>query len=276
MATPPTSWNDVPAGRGRLRRLVPAIVRMATGATALTQKARRRGVRTKMIWGSALIANEVGPMIFEAFLPTALAEGRFVAAASPTVVGAGLVADPARPRASASGRLCGQACGDAVSAAMALAPTTLAPATLAPMTLAPMTLASVTRFRLRAVRFLPVLMLHANRTIAQIRKADGFLAGAVQRDADLAFWTMTLWRDQHAMRADGASGAHRKAAPHLAEWADEARGVNWLQTGSDLPNWPQAVRRLRDDGRPLSLRHPGPNRGDRSFADPQMTQGMRL
>jgi hypothetical protein len=43
-----------------------------------------------MIWGSALIANEVGPMIFEAFLPAALAEARFVAAPSPTVVGAGL------------------------------------------------------------------------------------------------------------------------------------------------------------------------------------------
>jgi NADPH:quinone reductase-like Zn-dependent oxidoreductase len=95
MATPPTSFDNVPAGRGRLRRLVPAIARMLSGTMTLALKARRRGVRTKMIWGSALIANEVGPMIFEAFLPTALAEARFVAAPSPTVVGTGLAQIPA-------------------------------------------------------------------------------------------------------------------------------------------------------------------------------------
>jgi len=95
LATPPTSFDDVPAGRGRLRRLVPAIARMLTGNIALTLKTRRRGVRTKSIWGSALIANEVGPMIFEAFLPAALAEARFVAAPSPTVMGTGLAQIPA-------------------------------------------------------------------------------------------------------------------------------------------------------------------------------------
>ena len=90
MATPPTSFDNVPAGRGRLRRLIPAMARMLAGTMALTLKARCRGVRTKIIWGSALISNEVGPMIFEAFLPAALAEARFVAAPSPMVVGAGL------------------------------------------------------------------------------------------------------------------------------------------------------------------------------------------
>ena len=95
MATPPTSFDNVPAGRGRLRRLVPAIARMLVGTMRLALKARRRGVRTKMIWGSALIANEVGPMIFESFLPGALAGSRFVAAPSPTVVGAGLAQIPA-------------------------------------------------------------------------------------------------------------------------------------------------------------------------------------
>ena len=94
MATPATSFDDVPAGRGRLSRLIPAIARMLTGTAALTLKARRRGVTTKMIWGGTLIANEVGPMIFEAFLPAALAEGRFVAAPPPKVVGTGLTEVP--------------------------------------------------------------------------------------------------------------------------------------------------------------------------------------
>jgi NADPH:quinone reductase-like Zn-dependent oxidoreductase len=94
LATPAASFDDVPAGRGRWRRLAPAIARMAVGNITLALKAKRKGVRTKFIWGSDLIGNEVGPMIFEAFLPAALAEGRFVAAPQPTVVGAGLAQIP--------------------------------------------------------------------------------------------------------------------------------------------------------------------------------------
>jgi hypothetical protein len=139
-----------------------------------------------------------------------------------------------------------------------------------------MTLVSVTRFHLRSARFFPFFMIHANRAIAQIRRAEGFLAGVVQRDDDQAFWTMSLWRDEHAMRAYGASGAHRKAMPHLAEWADEAGVAHWVQVGENLPDWPEAVRRLRDEGRSSSLRHPGPNHKDRSFVDPRMSHGMRL
>ena len=135
-------------------------------------------------------------------------------------------------------------------------------------------LVSVTRFRLRSLRFLPFFVLHANRAIAQIRKSDGFLAGAVQRDADLAFWTMTVWRDETAMRAYGASGAHRKAAPRLSEWADEASVGRWSQVGDNLPEWPEAVRRLREEGRPLVLRHAAPAQAP--FAEPRMTYGMRL
>lgn len=135
---------------------------------------------------------------------------------------------------------------------------------------------SVTRFHLRSLRFLPFFILHTNRTIAQIRKADGFVAGAVQRDADHAFWTLTVWRDASAMRAYGTSGAHRKAIPHVAEWADEASVAHWSQAGRDLPEWPEAVRRLREEGRPLTLRHPGPTHAEQGFAEPQMTYGMRL
>ena len=137
-------------------------------------------------------------------------------------------------------------------------------------------LVSVTRFRLRSVRFLPFFVLHANRTIAQIRKADGFVAGAVRRDADLAFWTLTVWRDERSMRAYAASGAHRKAMPHLAEWADEARVGRWFQPGGDLPEWPEAARRLRAEGSTLTLRHPAPTQLERRFAELQMTYGMRL
>ena len=138
------------------------------------------------------------------------------------------------------------------------------------------TIVSVTRFRLRSLRFLPFFILHTNRTIAQTRKAEGFLAGAVRREADLAFWTMTVWRDEHVMRAYGASGAHRKAAPHLAEWGDQASVCHWTQHGSELPEWPAAVRRLREVGRPLRLKHPSLDHAEQGFAEPKMSYGMRL
>jgi hypothetical protein len=102
------------------------------------------------------------------------------------------------------------------------------------------------------------------------------VAEAVQRDAELAFWTMTVWRDAHAMRAYGASGAHRAAMPHLADWADEASVGHWEQVGAELPAWPEAVRRLREDGRPVTLSHPAPGHAEHRFAEPRMTQGMRL
>jgi hypothetical protein len=51
-------------------------------------------VQTRFIWGAALIGNEVGPMIFEHFLPQALANARFTAAPAPQVVGTGLAQIP--------------------------------------------------------------------------------------------------------------------------------------------------------------------------------------
>jgi threonine dehydrogenase-like Zn-dependent dehydrogenase len=94
LASPPTSFDAVPAGRGRLRHLLPAVARMIAGNLRLAVKASTKRVRTKFIWGSSLLANEVGPMIYEDFLPSALAEGSFVAAPDPLVLGDGLAAIP--------------------------------------------------------------------------------------------------------------------------------------------------------------------------------------
>ena len=95
VATPAASFDDVPAGRGRIWRLAPAVARMLAANVALAIKARRKRVRTKFIWGSALLGNEVGPLIYERFLPAALAEARFVAAPEPLMAGHGLECIPA-------------------------------------------------------------------------------------------------------------------------------------------------------------------------------------
>ena len=144
------------------------------------------------------------------------------------------------------------------------------------MTAPVVTLVSVTRFRARAMLFVPLFALHANRAIAQVHKADGFVAGAVQRDSDLAFWTMTVWRDEAARQAYVASGAHRAAMPHMFDWGAEASVTRWSQDGAELPAWSQAVLRMREAGRPSRLRHPGPHHAQRDYPKAQASFGGRL
>lgn len=53
-------------------------------------KSKARGIRYKFIWGGSLIHNEVGKVIYADFLPKALAEGTYIAAPEPHIVGKGL------------------------------------------------------------------------------------------------------------------------------------------------------------------------------------------
>ena len=95
LATPPASFAAVPAGHGRLARLVPVMAGFVTGNLALAIKARRAGAVTRFIFGSSIRTNDVGRMIYEDFLPAALAEGRYRAAPEALIAGRGLAAIPA-------------------------------------------------------------------------------------------------------------------------------------------------------------------------------------
>jgi NADPH:quinone reductase-like Zn-dependent oxidoreductase len=90
IATPPVSFGQLgEPGRGRLA--VPALVRrMITSNVGLQIAARRRGVRTKYIFGTTLKNNEVSTLIYRDFLPAALADGRYLAVPRPAIVGHGL------------------------------------------------------------------------------------------------------------------------------------------------------------------------------------------
>lgn len=89
-------------GAGSLRKVLAVAAGAAGGArrVASTQpaplvgtvrpRARRRGVRLSAVWGGTLMDNEVGPAVYTAFLPAALASGRYRAAPDATVVGNGL------------------------------------------------------------------------------------------------------------------------------------------------------------------------------------------
>lgn len=94
LATPPVSFDDVPAGAGRWRKLVPVLARIVLDNLGLMLRARQRGVRTKFIWGGSPVGNDIGPMIFEHYLPAALAMGRYIPAPEVEVAGDGLTAIP--------------------------------------------------------------------------------------------------------------------------------------------------------------------------------------
>jgi quinol monooxygenase YgiN len=112
---------------------------------------------------------------------------------------------------------------------------------------------------------------HAWRSISQIRNAEGCISLALLRDKGRAFWTMTLWTDERSMKAYITSGSHRKAMPGLADLADEASVVHWHQEHPERPDWTEAARRMRTEGRPSKLRHPGPHHADLSFPAPWTT-----
>jgi len=135
-----------------------------------------------------------------------------------------------------------------------------------------MPLVSVTRFRARALWFVSMLLFHAQRSISQIRNVNGCIAMALLRDKNHAFWTMTMWADERFMKAYMTSGSHRKAMPRLADWADEASVVHWYQDHAKRPDWNEAARRMRAEGRPSKLRHPSPHHADLSFAAPWTTR----
>lgn len=135
---------------------------------------------------------------------------------------------------------------------------------------------SVTRFRSRSLLLVPLFVYHASRSARQVRTSDGFLAGEAQRDHELAFWTMTLWRDETSLRAYVMGGPHRAAMPRLARWGVEASVVRWQQDGAQLPGWDEAVRRMRRQGRALYVKHPGPRHASLDFSDPDVRTRTRL
>ena len=124
---------------------------------------------------------------------------------------------------------------------------------------------SVTRLRLRSIRFLPAFVRHNLRALAQVKAAPGFRGGSLLADRALAFWTLTAWDDPAAMRAYMTAGAHRASMPYLLDWCDEASVAHWEQDGDALPEWTEAERRMRGEGRPSKLRHPGPRHADLGF-----------
>ena len=87
LTSPSVSLQGAPRRAGAL---VPLVARLVARTGALQIRSRVRGIRAAFVWGSALMNDQVGPMLWEQFLPGALAEGRYTVSPEAEVVGEGL------------------------------------------------------------------------------------------------------------------------------------------------------------------------------------------
>ena len=132
---------------------------------------------------------------------------------------------------------------------------------------------SVTRVRVRSLIHLPGFAWRTQRAIEQVRRARGFLGGALLPDWRMTFWTLTLWDDAEAMRAYITTGDHRRAMPSVVKGSDEASIVHWEEAEAILPSWAVATERMRREGRPTKLRRPSPNHLAMTYAEPRLYRG---
>ena len=119
-----------------------------------------------------------------------------------------------------------------------------------------MPLISVTRLRVRSWLYLPAFFVQANRSAKQAAAAPGNLAVRLLADRRLAFWTMTAWPDEAAMKAFMHASPHGPVMRKLMDWCDEAAIVHWTQESAVLPEWDQAHQRMQQEGRRSKVHHP--------------------
>jgi hypothetical protein len=132
---------------------------------------------------------------------------------------------------------------------------------------------SLTRLRIRSIRFLPFFGVYAIGALAQAKKASGFQTGALLRDRDWTFWTMTAWDSAESMRQYMTTGSHKKAMPHLMNWCDEASVAHWSQEQSSLPAWEEADSRMRESGRASKVRNPSSQHANLTYREPRTSGG---
>jgi NADPH:quinone reductase-like Zn-dependent oxidoreductase len=90
LAGPPTSFDTLPSHLRPGLSLQLLLFRFVVLNISMQIKFRMRRIRTKLIDGGTLMDNEVSKVLYEDFLPQALADGHYAAAPEPVVVGKGL------------------------------------------------------------------------------------------------------------------------------------------------------------------------------------------
>lgn len=141
-----------------------------------------------------------------------------------------------------------------------------------------MPVVSVTRLRLRALRFLPIFMLHAIRASRQASASAGFLGGWTGREPGLGFWTATVWHSLDDARAFRNAEPHLGSMRKLLDWCDETAYVHWEQDGTHVVDASTAHARMTEGGKTSKVRYPSArHRAGTAAGDsiPRITQRLR-
>ena len=104
---------------------------------------------------------------------------------------------------------------------------------------------SITGLRLRGVRHFPRFWWHAIRAMAQARRADGNLS-VEARTINGVHHTLSVWRNEAAMRAYLTTGAHLRAMKAFRSMA-EGRTLGYV--AAQPPAWEDVHQLWRTKGR---------------------------
>ena len=135
---------------------------------------------------------------------------------------------------------------------------------------------SITRLRVRRWRYVPQFLVQSIRAARQAKRSAGSISVSVLRDADRAFWTRMVWRDEVAMRAFMRSGVDRRIMARLPEWCDEAALVRWVQDRDEPPSWAEAHRRLQGEGQRSRVSYPSEAQRRFEIREPRASAGLVL
>ena len=129
---------------------------------------------------------------------------------------------------------------------------------------------SVKRLRVRRVIYLPQFLWYTQFAKSQASKAPGFFGGRLLVDAMRAYWTLTVWENEKAMKAYRSSGVHAGVMKRLPVWCDEAAYTHWESADAAIPDWPEAYERLKSSGKLSRVEHPSPAHAARQFPQPRL------
>jgi hypothetical protein len=139
-----------------------------------------------------------------------------------------------------------------------------------------MILVTVTRLHLHSPLHFPAFLWHTALSSWQIINTPGFLGGKLTGDKQGGSWTITLWKDEIAMKQYRNSGSHRQAMGYLPHWCDEASVVHWEQEDISLPDALEAQNRIICNGFFTKLPHASAAHQHREIPKPFLPKGITL
>lgn len=119
-----------------------------------------------------------------------------------------------------------------------------------------MVLVSVTRLRVRSYRHLLPFIWYAVRSALQAKGSPGNIAVRLRKTKRFAFWTLTLWENDRAMRGFRVASPHRDAMRKLPYWCDEASDAHWDHDAQAMPSWKEAAEKLSASGQLSKVLYP--------------------